>query len=126
MQFSRPNGDIEKNLNRLIRIPTATAIDRMHKATDIKERMYDLTEKERFNNTIIEFSYFSKKVIPQLKAMKKAIEQFQHIKTTSIANHKGLYNILVNYEGLNLNVYVEHSNDKLVLCDDTKKGDLKD
>jgi len=46
----------------------------MHKATDIKERMYDLTEKERFNNIIIEFSYFAKKVIPQLKVLKKGIQ----------------------------------------------------
>lgn len=62
--FSRPNGDVEKSLSKLGKIQTATAIDRMHKATDIKERMYDLTEKERFNNIIIEFSYFVKRVIP--------------------------------------------------------------
>jgi hypothetical protein len=62
--FSRPNGDIEKNLGRLGKVLTATAIDRMHKSTDIKERMYDLTEKERFNNVVIEFNFFAKKVIP--------------------------------------------------------------
>lgn len=63
--FSRPNGDIDKNLGRLaLKVPTATLIDRMHKATDIKERNYDLTEKERFSNAITEFSFFAKKVIP--------------------------------------------------------------
>jgi len=51
-------------LNKVTKFNTAIQIDRMHKATDIKERMYDLTEKERFNNIIIEFSYFAKKVIP--------------------------------------------------------------
>lgn len=71
--FTRPNGDIEKNLSKLGKVPTATIIDRMHKSTDIKERNFDLTEKEKFNNVIIEFSFFAKKVIPQLKLMKKAI-----------------------------------------------------
>ncbi len=46
----------------------------MQKSTDIKERNYDLTEKERFNNSIIEFTFFVKKVHPQLKAMKKTFE----------------------------------------------------
>lgn len=42
--------------------------------------MYDLTEKERFNNMIIEFNYFSKKVLPQLKVMRKTIENFKDTK----------------------------------------------
>lgn len=71
--FSRPSGDIENSLNRVTKFNTAIQIDRMHKATDIKERNYDLTEKERFNNVIIEFTFFAKKVIPQLKVMKKLI-----------------------------------------------------
>lgn len=74
--FSRPNGDIEKNLSRLNKLPTATAIDRLQQALDIKERLYDLTEREQFNNAILEFSYFTKKVVPQLKIMKKAIKNF--------------------------------------------------
>lgn len=74
--FSRPNGDIEKNLSRLNKLPTATAIDRLQQALDIKERLYDLTEREQFNNAILEFSYFAKKVVPQLKIMKKAIKNF--------------------------------------------------
>lgn len=67
LMFSRPNGDIEKMLQRLPRIPTSSIIERMHKATTINERRYDLTEKERFNNNIIEFTYFARKVLPQLK-----------------------------------------------------------
>jgi hypothetical protein len=46
------------------KLPTSAIIERMHENTDIKERMYDLTEKERFNNIIIEFSFFAKKVLP--------------------------------------------------------------
>jgi hypothetical protein len=52
-------------------------VDRLSTSLDVKERNYDLTEKEQFNNTIIEFSFFAKKVIPQLKIMKKAIKNFQ-------------------------------------------------
>jgi hypothetical protein len=48
----------------LSRLPTGAIIERMHESTDIKERMYDLTEKERFNNVIIEFTFFAKKVLP--------------------------------------------------------------
>jgi hypothetical protein len=69
--FARPNGDIEKILKSLPKLPTVAIIERMHENTDIKERMYDLTEKERFNNIIIEFTYFAKKVLPQLKIMRK-------------------------------------------------------
>lgn len=98
----------------------------MHKATDIKERMYDLTEKERFNNIIIEFSYFAKKVIPQLKVLKKGIQTVQQIKTSSIANHKGLYNILTNYENLNLNVYVEQNKQKMVFAHETLSNDYRE
>lgn len=113
--FSRPNGDIEKNLGRLpLKVPTATQIERMQKATDIKERNYDLSEKERFNLAILDFSIFAKKVIPMLKQMKKTFEGLQQIKTTSIANNKGLYNILNSYEELNLNVYVEHQEEKKI------------
>jgi hypothetical protein len=62
--FARPNGEIDKIMKNLPRIPTVAIIERMHENTDIKERMYDLSEKERFGNVIIEFSYFSKKVLP--------------------------------------------------------------
>jgi hypothetical protein len=117
---------VEKNLSRLPKMQTASSIDRMHKHTDIKERMYDLSERERFNNTIIEFNYFVKKVLPQLKQMKKQIEQYQGVKTTSIANHKGLYNILFNYESLNLNVYVEHDSGKQVLNSEENRQKFKD
>ena len=120
--FSRPNGDIEKNLGRIaLKVPTATQIERMQNATDIRERNYDLTEKERFNNSILDFSLFAKKVLPQLKTMKKTFEGLQQIKTTSIANNKGLYNILNSYEGLNLEIYVDQSEERKLFTNEKNK-----
>jgi FixJ family two-component response regulator len=107
--FSRPNGDLEKLLQKLPKLPTATLIERMQKVTDVNQRMYDLTEKERFNNSIIEFGYFVKKVIPNLKIMKKTIENFRGIKTSGIANNKILLNLLEKYEELNMNCYTENN-----------------
>lgn len=40
--FSRPNGDVEKLLNRLTKMPTVALLERVRKATDINERMYDM------------------------------------------------------------------------------------
>lgn len=58
--------------------------------------------------------------------MKKAIKNFQSIKTSNIANHKGFYNILANYEEINLYVYVEHDKQKLVLGHETKDKEYKE
>ena len=96
-------------------MPTGTIIDRIHNATGINEKMYDFTDKERFNLSITEFTFFAKKVLPQLKAMKKTIENFKSIKNTSIANYKLFFNLLDKHEELNLTVYMEHNTDKLVL-----------
>ena len=70
--FSRPQGgDIEKNIARYGKITTSTIIDRVKAATGINEKMYDLSDRERFNLIITEFTFFAKKVLPLLKAMKK-------------------------------------------------------
>lgn len=68
--FSRPNGDIEKLLQRLPRIATANACEKIRKAGDINEKRYDLTDKERYHNNLIEASFFVKKVLTQMKALK--------------------------------------------------------
>lgn len=60
--------------------------------------MYDLSDRERFNLTITEFSFFTKKVLPILKDMKKKIEDFKAIKNASIANYKLYFNVLDKYE----------------------------
>ena len=61
--FARPNGDIEKMLQRLTKLPTLTCCDRIRKAGDINEKRYDLTDKERYHNNLIEASFFVKKVL---------------------------------------------------------------
>ena len=39
-------------------------IERLQKGTDINDKKYDLTDKERLHNILVEFSFFAKKVIP--------------------------------------------------------------
>lgn len=82
-------------------------IERIRSATNINERMFDLTEKERFNNNIIEFNVFAKKVLPQLKTMKKAIKSHKSVKNSAITNYKVLLNFLDKYEELNLESYMD-------------------
>lgn len=77
--------------------------------------MYDFSDRERYALSITEFSFFAKKVLPQLKAMKKIIENFKGIKNSAIANYKFFFNLLDNYEQWNLNVYVESNAEKLVI-----------
>ncbi len=114
--FSRPQGgDIEKNIARYGKISTSTIIDRVKTATGVNEKMYDLSDRERFNLVITEFSYFAKKVLPILKVMKKQIEDFKAIKNASIANYKLYFNVLDKYEEQNLNVYNENNPERLVL-----------
>lgn len=62
--FARPNGDIEKILGRLPKLPTMSNVDRMQKATDINDKKYDFTDKEKLHNQLVEFTFFSKKVLP--------------------------------------------------------------
>lgn len=62
--FSRPNGDIEKMLSKIPKIPTQTIIERIRKVTEINEKRYDMTDRERYHINLIEFNVFAKKVIP--------------------------------------------------------------
>ena len=39
-------------------------VERLHKALNINERNYDLTVKEKFGNSLTEFSLYAKKVLP--------------------------------------------------------------
>ncbi len=61
--FARPNGDIEKMLQRVNKMQTISAIDRLRKTLDINEARYDLTDKERLHNNLVEYSVFAKKVL---------------------------------------------------------------
>lgn len=62
--FSRPSGDIEKLLGRLTKMPTSSILERIRKAADINERMYDMEQKERFKIIADDAVFFIKKVIP--------------------------------------------------------------
>ena len=62
--FSRPTGEIEKNLQRLPRMTTSMMIERIRTVTNINEKLFDIADKERYNNTITEFTFFAKKVLP--------------------------------------------------------------
>jgi hypothetical protein len=42
-------------------------LERITLSTGIDISKYDLTDKERYLNSIIEFTFFAKKVLPQLK-----------------------------------------------------------
>jgi hypothetical protein len=80
--FARPgSGDIEKMLDRLPRIPSGTMIERTREVTNVQERMFDFADKERFNNVVTEFSFFAKKVLLQLKTLKRQLSAFRDNKT---------------------------------------------
>lgn len=64
MMFSRPTGDIEKQLSKVIKLSSTALIERIRNATMINEKRYDLSDKEKFNNNILEFTYFVKRVLP--------------------------------------------------------------
>lgn len=114
--FARPaSGDVEKMLERLPRVPYGTMIERTREVTNIQERLYDFADKERFNGIVTEFSFFAKKVLIQMKTLKKQLSQFRDNKTQSIANNSVLMGIFDKYEDLNMNCYSENSPDKMVL-----------
>ncbi len=121
--FSRPNGDVEKLLSKLPKMPTGVIVERMRKGADINERMYDMTEKEKYNNLIVDCSFVIKKVLPHIKTMKKSIANFRATKTAQINNYKILYGILDKYEELNMTTY---NHKKLVITDSDNKDVIKD
>ena len=101
-------------------------IDRMQKATDINEKKYDLTDKERLHNILVEFTYFSKKVLPQMKTLKKAIEGFRQVKTSTIASYKVFQTLVNKYEDLNLRAYVDGEEENLVFNNPSASTPIKE
>lgn len=53
--FSRPNGDIEKILDKLPALPVDSTLEKIRTATGINEAKYDLVDKESLHNLIVEF-----------------------------------------------------------------------
>jgi hypothetical protein len=84
---------------------TGALLDRIRKAAEINERMYDIGDKEKFANATLDCTMFIKRVLPQLKAMKKTIDNFKTTKGNHIGNYKILYGVLDKYEELNLTTY---------------------
>lgn len=124
--FARPaSGDIEKMLDRLPRIPSGTMIERTREVTNVQERLFDFADKERFNNVVTEFSFFAKKVLLQLKGLKRQLSSFRDNKTQSISNGRILLALFDKYEDLNMNCYTENSVDKMILNNPDSKQ-LKD
>lgn len=62
--FSRPNGDIDKLLGRLTKMPTGVVLERIRKSVDVNERMYDMEQKEKFKIISDDAVFFIKKVVP--------------------------------------------------------------
>lgn len=106
------------------RLPVGSMVDRIRKAANINEQKYDTSDKERMNNNLVDYSFFAKKVLPQLKALKKAIEQSKSVKTQAIASHKVFLHLTDKYEELNLTAHVEGDTEKMVFGN-TKNKDLK-
>jgi hypothetical protein len=44
--FSRPNGDIEKVLQRMTKLPCTSIIERMERHLGINQRHHDISDKE--------------------------------------------------------------------------------
>lgn len=124
IHFSRPIGDIAKIMSKLSKVQPSTMLERMQASTNIDPSKYDLTDKERFANSIIEFTFFSKKVLPQLKQLKKSVKDMKTVKNSSIANYKVFMNLIDKYEELNLASYVDGNPDHMILGD-VKNAEMK-
>jgi len=74
--FSRPSGDIEKMLLRIVRFPTLQLVEKIRSLGIVNEQRIDIVDKENFKTTIATFRTFAMKVLPQLKQLKKIIESF--------------------------------------------------
>lgn len=69
---------------------------------------------------LVEFAYFSKKVVAMLKSFKKLVETSRQNMNTSIANYKIVMCMLEKYEDLNLTNYTEKKDEKFVICDSNR------
>jgi chemotaxis protein histidine kinase CheA len=120
--FARPaSGDVEKMLDRLPRIPYSSMIERFREITGINEMNYDFADKERYSQVVAEFSIFAKKVLIQMKAMKKSLSGFRDNRMQSIANNRVLMTLLDKYEDLNITCYTDGNTERLVLNNPEQK-----
>ena len=101
-------------------------IERLQRGTDINDKKYDLTDKERLHNILVEFSFFAKKVIPQMKALKKNLAQYRTVKLSTISSNKILLGLVTKYEELNLKTYNEGDDDAFVFNNPHAPHPIKD
>ena len=62
--FSRPNGDPEKLLAKLTKIPSSQIIERMQRHLHISEKNLDISDKEAYSGKIKDFSLFATRTLP--------------------------------------------------------------
>lgn len=118
--FSRPSGDIKNTLTKLPKLTPEEMIKRYRDTFFINEQKYDFEDINRFTNMLVEFTYFSKKVVAMLKSFKKMVEISRANMNTSIANYKIIMCLLEKYEELNYSSYVNGDESKLVITDSHK------
>jgi len=119
--FARPSGDIEKILAKIPKLPTQTIIERIRKVTDINEKRYDMVDKERYHNTLIEFNFFFKKVMKMMQTLKDLIENSRVTKRISITHSKAFMHLIDKYEELNMRTYSDNNSAKLVFWKESNK-----
>jgi len=78
-----------------------------------------------FHTIVIEYAVFAKKVLTQMKLLKKNIEAYQSVKDQSIAHNKIFYNLIDKYEELNLTDYLGDSPEGGLVFADSNGNDLK-
>ncbi len=122
--FSRPNGEIEKLLSKIPKLPTATIIERVRQVTEINEKRYDMVDKERYHAALIEFNFFFKKVVKMMNDLKVLIESSRITKRISITHSKAFMHLIDKYEELNMRTYVDNNQARLVFWKESNK-DLK-
>jgi PX domain len=120
--FARPNGDVEKVLQRLGKLPCSSINERLHISLNINEKRYDIAEKEELSTKIAEMMGFSNRALFMLKEIKTKLKTYKEIKTQGIMHYKQLFKILEAYEGENVLCYEEGVSDKRVLTE-AKKSD---
>jgi hypothetical protein len=120
--FSRPSGDIKSMLGKLPKMTPLAMIERYRDTFFINENKYDLEDINRFTNMLVEFTYFSKKVVAMLKNFKRMVETSRSNMNTSIANYKIIMCLMEKYEDLNLHNYADGNEMKLVITDANRQS----
>lgn len=112
--FSRPNGDIDKLLSQVQKLPTHEIVERMRTALSIEDHLYDPIQKDKLDSQCKEFQHFARQVLPVLKGIQKDVAGYMNTKSQSIQDYKIFLQMLDKYEELNLANYVEGDESKMV------------